>query len=138
MKITHDIEIPDAAISFKYTTSSGPGGQNVNKVATRVQLFLDIASIKDFPAYAKAHLAKMMANQINKEGVLILSSQKFRSQDRNRYAVLHQLRALIESSLVRPKQRRKTKLSKNRKVKRQADNKRHSGLKKLRKKPGIE
>ena len=138
MKISHNIEIPDSAITMKFTSSSGPGGQNVNKVATRVQLFVDIYSIKCLPSYAMERLKKMVANQISKEGVLILSSQKFRSQDRNRSAVLHQLKALINSSLVKPKQRRKTTVSKEKKARRQADNKHHSDLKKLRKKPGID
>ncbi len=91
--------------------SSGPGGQNVNKVETAVLLRFDVDASPHLPLEVRARLKRLAGKKINGEGVLLMKSQRFRTQERNRQDALEQLVALIQAAQIPPKTRRATKPS---------------------------
>jgi len=111
IRITDSIELDENEIQFKFIRSPGPGGQNVNKSATGVQLRFDVKHSPSLPENIRSRLLKLEKNRINSEGVLIINANRFRSQDLNRKDSLERLVGLIANSARKRKQRRKTKPS---------------------------
>lgn len=105
-------------ISFKTSKSSGPGGQHVNKVSTKVELLFDIEQSIAFTPEEKARLLLKLQKRINKEGMLIIQSQSTRSQSKNKKDAEEKLYQTLESALIVPKRRKKTRPSKQVKEKR--------------------
>lgn len=129
------IELLTKELTFKATRSSGAGGQHVNKVSSRVELYFDVASSEVLTKAQKHILFKKLASKINNDNTLILTCQESRSQHRNKDIVIQRFFELLKSSLRTPKIRRATKPTKA-SLKRKADNKQQHALKKkLRKKP---
>ena len=125
-------------LHFKAVRSSGAGGQHVNKVSSKVELYFDLASSEAFNEKEKQLLLKNLSNRINKEGVLKIYSSESRSQHTNKEKVVKKLFKIIEKGLIVPKKRRPTKMSRAQKIKR-LDNKTKQATKKiLRKKPTLE
>ncbi|WP_420645728.1 alternative ribosome rescue aminoacyl-tRNA hydrolase ArfB [Candidatus Leptofilum sp.] len=110
--INAEIQIPLAELSFRFSTSSGPGGQHVNKSATRVTLLFDVANSPSLPDGVRERLLKRLANRIDKEGMLQLHVQSSRSQHRNRDTAVSLFQQLLTDALKKKKKRRKTKPSK--------------------------
>ena len=113
------LAIDESEIAFAFLRASGPGGQNVNKVETAVQLRFDVRHSPSLDDYVKRRLEKLAGSRLTQDGVLILSAQRFRSQERNRDDALERLRQLIIKAAVRPKRRiatRPTLASKKRRV----------------------
>ncbi len=125
-------------IVFSASRSSGPGGQNVNKVSTKVELRFNIPNSNLLSDSEKEILSVKLKNKINKEGDLILVSQEERSQIKNKENVLQKFNELINEALTPPKKRKPTKPSKARKEKRLEEKKIISEKKSKRKKPEID
>ncbi|NNJ91500.1 MAG: aminoacyl-tRNA hydrolase [Gammaproteobacteria bacterium] len=109
--ISNNTNIPDHEIEITAIRSQGPGGQNVNKVSSAIHLRFDIPA-SSLPDFYKQRLLKIKDSRINKEGIVIIKAQKFRSQEKNREDALVRLQALIRSVAVVQKKRRPTKPSK--------------------------
>ena len=103
------IDLDENELSFEFVRASGPGGQNVNKVATAVQLRFDVVNSPALPEDVRARLLKLAGQRVTDEGVLIIEARATRSQTRNREAAVEQLIELIRKAAIPPKNRRKTR-----------------------------
>jgi len=109
IKITDAISIDENEISYGFVHASGPGGRNVNKVATAVQLRFDVRGSSSLPPDVQERLERLAGNRMTQEGVLILQAQQHRSQERNRRDALERLVGLIQQAARQPKRRRRTR-----------------------------
>ena len=134
LQVAPGIEIPLAAIDISAIRAQGKGGQNVNKVSTAQHLRFNFKSSPFLPDYAKQQLGRMRDSRITQDGWIIIKAQRYRTQLANRRDALDRLRELIEASLIKPKARKPTKISRGAKLRRQASKKRQSEQKQLRKK----
>ncbi len=132
LHITRTIAINENEITFSFIRSSGPGGQNVNKVATAAQLRFDVKNSPSLPEAVKKRLIRLGGSRITDDGVLTITAQRFRTQERNRVDGLERLTALIRKAATPPKPRRKTRPPKKSIEKRIQDKKSRSKIKKLR------
>jgi len=118
LQITPTLAIPDDELVERFVRSSGPGGQNVNKVSTAVELRFDVANSPSLPEEVRARLLARRDRRITDDGVLVLSAQRFRTQDRNREDARERLAAVITAALHVPKKRIATKPSRGAKERR--------------------
>ncbi len=117
--ITPSVAIDEFELAFAFLRASGPGGQNVNKVETAVQLRFDVRHSPSLPEDVKKRLEKLAGSRLTRQGVLVLAAQRFRSQERNREDALGRLRHLIAKAAEKPKRRiatRPTLAAKKRRV----------------------
>lgn len=134
LTVREGLIIPERDLSFETSRSSGPGGQNVNKVETRVALLLDLDGTKSLSESQKNRIRQLLATRINKDGVLRVVSQKHRTQAANREATREKLADLLAKALKPRLARRDTKVPKRAKAVRREHKKRRSELKKSRRK----
>ena len=130
--VTHTIALDENELEFSFVRSSGPGGQNVNKVATAVQLRFDVARSPSLPDDVRARLVARAGKKLTRDGVLLITAQRFRTQERNRADAIERLVALIQSAATPPKRRRKTKPTRASKRVRVEQKRRRSATKRLR------
>jgi ribosome-associated protein len=130
--VTPSMAIDEKEITFDFVRASGPGGQNVNKVATAVQLRFDVQHSPNLPEDVRARLTRIAGRRITEKGILIIEAKRFRTQERNRQDALDRLIALIRKASEKPKRRRRTKPSKGSKERLLAAKRRRSRLKQMR------
>jgi len=136
--INEDITIPGHELSWTAVTSGGPGGQNVNKVATKVQLRWELAASTVLPDWARERLVTLAGRKVDQSGNLLIASSSTRSQDRNLELALERLADLVRAALDRPKHRRPTRPSRAA-VRHRVETKRRVSQKKAaRKRPDVE
>lgn len=131
IQITPKIAIDESEIEESFIQSSGPGGQNVNKVATAVQLRFDVAN-STLPPDVRARLVRLAGRRLSKDGVLVMTGRQYRLQQRNREDVRSRLIELIHAATIAPKKRRPTKPTRASKERRLEGKKVRSQHKKLR------
>ena len=132
IRITDQINIDDSEIQESFVRASGPGGQNVNKLSTAVQLRFNVRRSPSLPNDVAVRLMKLAGRRMTKDGELVLIAQTHRTQERNRAEALDRLVDLIKQAAVRPVPRRATKPTKASKQRRIESKKRRSGIKSLR------
>jgi ribosome-associated protein len=132
IEVTDQLRIPRDEIAFQYVRSSGPGGQNVNKVATKAVLRWDVTKSPSLPADVRARFLERHATRINTAGELVLSCGRFRSQARNAEACLDLLRQLVAEVATPPPERVPTKTPARAKRRRLQDKHRHAAIKQRR------
>lgn len=136
IKITKHILIDEEEVHFDFIRASGAGGQNVNKVATAVQLRFDLLS-SSLPEEVKKRLIKIIGKRLTKNGELVIEAKRFRTQHQNRDDAVNRLAKLIDKACQKPKIHLKTQPPKVAKEKRLLGKKKHGEKKKLRQKPKI-
>jgi ribosome-associated protein len=130
--VTPQISIDEDELHESFVLASGPGGQNVNKVSSAVQLRFDVARSPSFDDTVRARLSALAGQRLTKDGVLVITARAHRSQDRNRAEALERLVELIRRAAVPPKPRRATKPSRAAKRRRLDSKKIRSNLKRTR------
>jgi ribosome-associated protein len=124
LSVSPDISIPDEELEWKFIRSSGPGGQNVNKVASAVQLRFLLPLNTSLPVPARNRLRRLAGQKMVDDGTILFSARSERSQEQNRRAALERLADLIRAALVEPKIRKKTRPTRASKERR-IDSKKH-------------
>ena len=132
LRINDHISIDENEIQESFIRSSGPGGQNVNKLATAVQLRFDVRHSPSLSHEVRARLERLAGRRLTRDGVLVITAQRYRTQERNRDDALTRLIELIRAAAVRPTPRRPTRPTLGSKVRRLEGKKRRGGLKALR------
>ena len=137
--ITDTISLDESELSESFVRASGPGGQNVNKVSSAVQLRFDVRRSPSLPNDVAIRLMRLAGRRVTKDGVLVLIAQNHRTQERNRAEAQQRLVALIQEAAVRPTPRRATKPPRASKQKRLEGKKHRSVIKRHRQgKPSLE
>ncbi len=111
LQINEEISIPENEIDLRFTHASGPGGQNVNKVASAVQLRFDVQRSPSLPDQVRERILAAEGNRLTKEGILLIQARQYRTQNRNRKAALDRLRETILEAVDEPRPRKPTRPS---------------------------
>ena len=130
--VSEHIAIPDEELEWKFIRSSGPGGQNVNKVASAVQLRFLLPQNTTLPAAVRSRLQRLAGQRLIDDGTILLSARNERSQEQNRRAALERLADLVRAALIEPKIRKKTRPTRASKERRIDTKKRRAGTKRQR------
>lgn len=133
--VTPTLAIPDDEFSWTYVRAGGPGGQNVNKVSSKAVLRWSLSASPSVPAEIKARLRQREGGRITNTGDVLITSQRFRDQERNRQDCLEKLAVLLGAAAVTPRRRKRTRPTRGSVEARLRDKKQRSGAKAGRKRP---
>ena len=137
IRITDRISIDESELAETFIRASGPGGQNVNKLSSAVQLRFDVRQSPSLPDDVRTRLERLAGKRLTREGVLVITAQRHRTQERNREDARDRLFTMIRQAAIRPTPRRPTKVPKAQRRERLEAKKHRSGIKSLRRsKPG--
>lgn len=136
--VNDTVRVPASAIVVQASRSSGPGGQNVNKVATKIDLRVDLNAVEGLPEGARDRLRRLASHRLDARGRLVVTSQATRSQVGNLDDARDKVRALVAAALVRPKPRRATRPSAGSREARLAGKKQRGAIKRLRGRPAVD
>jgi ribosome-associated protein len=129
VQATDSILIPETELAFSFIRASGPGGQNVNKVASAVQLRFDAAASPSLPDDVRERLLRLAGTRVTADGIVVIEARRFRSQHRNREDAVERLVRLIRRAAEKPKKRRKTRPTRASVERRLEDKQRRSRVK---------
>jgi ribosome-associated protein len=132
IRVNAQISLDEREIEEDFVRASGPGGQNVNKLSTAVQLRFDVRASPSLSADVRERLEKLAGSRLTRDGVLVIIAQRHRTQARNRQDALDRLIELVRKAAVAPRPRRATKPSRASRERRIDSKKRHASLKRLR------
>jgi ribosome-associated protein len=132
IRVTDHIALDESELDESFIRASGPGGQNVNKLATAVQLRFDVRGSPSLTDEVRARLERLAGRRLTREGVLVITAQRHRTQERNRADALDRLIELVRAAAVRPVPRRPTKPTRASKRRRLDSKKRRGNIKALR------
>ena len=132
LQITPSLSLDEKELSYEYIRSSGPGGQNVNKVATAVQLRLDVTNSFSLPVEIKERLGKLAGSRMTHAGVLVIEAKRYRTQEQNRFDAEQRLVTIIQKALIKPKTRHPTRPSAAARARRLDAKKRRGTIKHIR------
>jgi len=132
IKINNHIFIEESELTFSYIRSSGPGGQNVNKVATAVQLRFDVLRSPSLRDEVKSRLIRLAGRRMTVDGNLLIEAKRYRTQEQNRKDAIGRLINLIQKAVIKPKKRFHTQPSRSAKEKRLKEKKKKGEIKKYR------
>ena len=135
ISVNAHISLDEDELELSFVRSSGPGGQNVNKVATAVQLRFDVAHSPSLPDDVRARLMARAGSKVTRDGILVFTARRFRTQERNRADAVERLVEMIRAAATPPKRRRKTKPTRASKQKRVERKRRRASTKQLRGRP---
>jgi ribosome-associated protein len=138
IQVTPTLAIDESEIQQEFVRSSGPGGQNVNKVATAVQLRFDVAGSRSLPDDVRRRLLSLARRRVTEKGVLIIDAQRFRTQGANRQDAVERLVDLIRRAAEKPRVRRRTRPTPASKERRLTTKRRRSETKTLRRRTSDE
>lgn len=131
IEITPSVQIDERELQIDFVRASGPGGQNVNKVATAVQLRFDL-NASSLPEEVKGRLTRLAGNRITSDGILLIEAKRFRTQEQNREDALQRFKELVRRAQTPPKPRKRTKPTAASKAKRLKEKKARGDIKRLR------
>jgi len=138
LRINDRLSIDESELDYEFARSSGPGGQNVNKVETKVTLKFDIEASRSLSGAQKTRIAEGLATRITKDGVLRVTSQRHRTREANRHAAIGRFIKLIDDALEVRAPRKKTRVSRAAKRRRLEGKKRRSDVKRMRRSPKMD
>ena len=132
LKITDEISVDERELEERFVRASGPGGQNVNKVSTAVELRFDVGRSASLPEGVRVRLSRLAGRRLSDEGILVIRADRFRTQERNREDARERLAELIRQAAVVPKRRVPTRPSRAAKERRRQEKAQRSRVKRLR------
>ena len=132
IEVTSSVKIDENEVQYEFVRASGPGGQNVNKVASSVQLRFNVRNSPSLEPDVKERLIKLAGNRVTEDGILIIEAKRYRTQDQNRFDATQRLITWVQKALEKPKVRKATRPTITAKAARVGDKKKRGEIKKTR------